>query len=507
MERIKERKRKNCFLKNIGISLTILLAAIAVLIVTGGKWTLNTWKHLSMEELIFQLKAPIQGTNNEMYMDFFLKSGIYVIATILVLSFVFIYLQRNKKNFNRIEKIIVLISFTIIIGYGYHICDTLEVKAFIEKRSEYSDFIDENYVDARDVEITAPEHKRNLIYIYLESMETTFADKKSGGKFEKNVIPELTQLANENENFSGDHETLNGGVPIVGATWTCAAMFAQTSGLPLSLPINGNSMDSQKEFIPDIVSLGDILNEEGYTQELVLGSDAMFAGRQLYFEQHGGYKIYDSKYAKQINKIPQDYNEWWGYEDIKMFEYAKEEVLKLAAGPQPFNLTLLTADTHFEDGYVCPYCTNEFGDDQYSNVIACSSRQVNEFVRWIQQQDFYPDTTIVISGDHLTMDSDYYTEYKNMSDRKVYTAYINAPQQAEHGYREYTTFDDFPTTLSSLGFQIEGERLGLGTNLFSGVETLSEKYGFEEENEEVGKRSKLMEKFTDYIKVSPENKK
>lgn len=31
----------------------------------------------------------------------------------------------------------------------------------------------------------------------------TYADKENGGAFKQNVIPELTQLAQENEDFSG----------------------------------------------------------------------------------------------------------------------------------------------------------------------------------------------------------------------------------------------------------------------------------------------------------------
>ena len=34
---------------------------------------------------------------------------------------------------------------------------------------------------------------------------------ESGGAFEENYIPELTALAQENEDFSGSDETLNGG--------------------------------------------------------------------------------------------------------------------------------------------------------------------------------------------------------------------------------------------------------------------------------------------------------
>ena len=43
--------------------------------------------------------------------------------------------------------------------------------------------------------------------------------------------------------------------------------------------------------------------------------------------------------------------------------------------------------------------------------------------------------------------------------------------------------------LAALGFEIAGERLGLGTNLFSGLPTLAEELGYEWLNEEVSKFS------------------
>ena len=61
--------------------------------------------------------------------------------------------------------------------------------------NDESDFIAEHYVNPDNVGLQFPEQKRNLIYIYLESAETTFADRANGGDFEQNVIPELTVLA------------------------------------------------------------------------------------------------------------------------------------------------------------------------------------------------------------------------------------------------------------------------------------------------------------------------
>ena len=135
-------------------------------------------------------------------------------------------------------------------------------------------------MDPEEVEISFPDQKRNLIYIFLESMETTYADRKNGGAFEKNVIPELTKLAQQSEDFSGETDQLNGGYAMPGATWTMGAMFAQTSGLPLNISISSNYMDTQDHFFANTTTLGDILEKEGYSQTLLIGSEAKFGGRR-----------------------------------------------------------------------------------------------------------------------------------------------------------------------------------------------------------------------------------
>ena len=54
--------------------------------------------------------------------------------------------------------------------------------------------------------------------------------------------------------------------------------------------------------------------------------------------------------------------------------------------------------------------------------------------------------------------------------------------------------DMFPTTLGTMGFNIEGNKLGLGTNLFSKLPTIIEKYGHDYIEEEVQKSSDYLDK-------------
>ena len=157
---------------------------------------------------------------------------------------------------------------------------------------------------------------------------------------------------------------------------------------------------------------------------------------------------------------------------------------------------MLTVDTHFTDGYFCEDCEYEYSD-VYSNVIRCSSKKVSDFVKWIKEQPFYENTTIIISGDHLTMQVSTEEQFKKAQgeERSIYNAIINAKvEPVKTTNREFFTFDMYPTTLAALGVQIEGDRLGLGTNLFSSRQTLAEQYGVEYVRKETKKKSTFYNK-------------
>ena len=481
----------------VGEILTVFIAGLSVLLALSVRWMFATWTNLSMDELVYHLTAPLDGTNTDMIWDYVRVCAVPTILVIFFLILILIAWRKKEKVhlFRGIINLVALVGIIVMLGYTW---TELGVGDYLKDQNTESKFIEDEYVDPTDVEVVFPEQKRNLIYIFLESMETTYSDVDDGGAFDENVIPELTEIAQTNEDFSGADPKLNGGYSLAETTWTMGAMFAQTSGLPLNISISANDMDTQDSFFPGVTTLGDILSDAGYTQTLLIGSEAQFGGRKLYFQEHGNYEMEDYSYAIENGLIPSDYKVWWGYEDQKLFEFAKEKLLQLSQGDEPFNLTMLTVDTHFEDGYVCEQCPTEY-DTQYSNVMACSSRQVGEFLKWIQQQDFYENTTIVISGDHPTMDSDYCAEIDQEGnyDRRVFTAYINAAVYAQDQQeRTYSTFDNFPTTLAALGVQIDGDRLGLGTNLFSGTKTLLEEFGNSKVNAELKKKSEFIEKLS-----------
>jgi phosphoglycerol transferase len=469
--------------------LAVLFSFLAILLHEAANWMLATWTNLSMEELVAQLKTPIQGTSHEVLWDFVETC---VPAAVMAVFFVVIVIALARKT--KITKWIVQIgavagSMALIVSSAQMVWNELDVGEYLENQKTESHFIEDNYANPNQIQIRFPEQKRNLIYIFMESMETTYASKDVGGGLDFNCIPELTQLAMENVNFSGT-EQLGGIYPTDGSTWTMGAMVAQTSGLPLKLNLRAENVSEDIEVLPKAKTIGDILGEQGYRQEIMFGSEGEFAGRKQYFEKHGGYEVLDYKYAAENGWLPSpDYRVWWGYEDEKLFEFAKVRLNELGNGQQPFNFTMLTVDTHFEDGYPCRLCQDLYGE-QYANVMACSSRQLVEFIRWIQQQPFYENTTIVLVGDHLTMDSDFCANVSPEYQRGVLNIFVNAPVMAVNTKnRIASTMDMFPTTIAALGGEIEGDRLGLGTNLFSGRPTLAEELGMDQLNAEVRKNS------------------
>lgn len=462
-----------------------IFVIIGLLIIFLSIYIYKEFRGVSSEQLIHTLFVS-KGTS----LDSVESGALFIIPCILIvlliLKLINVLLKKyNIKLSNCKLNIITIIFFIFSIIFFIYL---LDFDFYIKNQLKKSNFIEENYVNPKEVEIIFPESKRNLIYIFVESLEMTNVSVENGGALKTSYIPELEELALENINFSNTNK-LGGAYQLTGSAWTTNAMISHTSGVPLKLPIFNNNYFNDLS-VPGAYGIGDILKENGYENYLMIGSRAIFGGREEYFKYHGDYKIYDYEYAKENNWIDEDYFVWWGYEDRKLYEFAKEELEKISKNDEPFNFTLLTVDTHFFDGYLDNECETKF-DKKYANTFSCASSMLDEFINWIKKQDFYENTTIVITGDHFTIQDDLYERkvYENY-DRTIYNAFINLDVKPKNTKeRLFTTLDMLPTTLASLGVEIEGNRLGLGTNLFSDEKTLPEEYGFKYFDKELLKNS------------------
>lgn len=495
---IKKENKKKTFFSCLIFLFFFLINIIALFLFTGCKW-FNSVYGFSFRLLMDTAAMPVKGTGLSVLGE--VGNGLLPLAiSFLVLSFFinyFIWLKnkpyllvefRNRKINLNIGKYVKILSILCTLF------SCIQTAIFLEKGLHIKEYFNtvpttlyEDYYVAPDtVNIRSPEKKKNLIYIYLESMETTYPQE---------LIPNLVKLSEENISFSNT-EGWGGAENLTGAGWTMGALFTSSSGIPFAFPVEGNSMGGFSKFASGVTTLGDILNENGYSNEFLCGSDGDFAGRKRFFEQHGNYYVFDYYTAIEKKYIPEDYYAWWGFEDSILFEIAKDELLRLASESSPFNFTMLTVDPHHVHGYYCSKCESNYSEN-LANVLACQDKQIADFVNWCKEQSFYEDSIIVITGDHPRMDTDLISNYKS-SERHVYNCIINSSfsnQRTKN--RQFGIMDMMPTILNLLSFEYDGDRIGLGTNLFSDTPTLCEELGTEYLNSEMSKWSEF------YLKTFP----
>lgn len=471
------------------ISLIIFFISILLLLILYYVKKYVNWT--SFDQLLFSIHNA-EGTSSDViirgikYVSLYFAIILVVLAIPVFLIKKFVVFSKNRyklnisiKRFNiniplyPLNELLLSILF-LILALSFIFVE-IGVPSYIKSKKSKTDLYDKYYVNPRDTKITFKNEKRNLIFIFVESLEASGLSIEAGGSKEVSITPNLERLAKEYTNFSLT-DKVGGFLVPSGAGWTTGAMVAQTSGIPLKTgDLNGNDYKS-KHFLSGAYSIGDVLDNNGYKNYMLMGSEAAFGGRKSYFVEHGNYKIEDYEWAKKEKLIPKDYKEWWGFEDLKLFEFAKSELTRISDNNELFNYTILTADTHFTDGYRDSTCKEVF-DDDYSNAFYCNDEKINDFVNWIKAQKFYKNTTIVIVGDHPTMQAGFY-DNQNYN-RTTYNVIINGPEtdSSKTKNRVFTSFDIYPTTLASIGATIPGDRLGLGTNLYSDRQTLIEELG------------------------------
>lgn len=509
----KIRKKKISFIRNIlGRAILLFVLFFLFLAESSCKWFLATFGEMDFSIVVYQLFSPMEGTSQGILNEYAHACLYPSISSAVLIFLIYVFwdyttkrlcidfhlrLFRKKWNLHISHRMGQAIKYVCMGGCVVFLLASLGSKmikmgvpAYLAEVSQDSTLFEDYYVSPETVHIEFPESKRNLLLIYVESMESTYASTEEGGAKEINYIPELTKLANENLNFS-DNEKLGGAHNYAGG-WTIAGLLASSSGVPYKLPIEGNSSGEYETFLPGLITLGEILEEEGYTNYFMCGSDATFGGRRAFYDQHGDYVILDYDKAIENEIIPSDYLEYWGMEDEKLYAFAKQQLSEIARNENPFNFSMLTVDTHHPEGYACQLCQNQHGS-QFANAISCASRQVYDFVMWCQEQEWYENTTIVITGDHLSMNNTFWDDIGDY-ERNVYNCFINIPRDlspVRPKNREFSAIDLFPTILASLDVKIEDDYLGLGVNLFSDKMTLPEMIG----KEKFEKELKLFSKY------------
>ncbi len=328
-----------------------------------------------------------------------------------------------------------------------------------------SELYKNDYVHPDSVKVeTQSDSMKNLIVIFLESMATNYAQ----------YTPEIVKL----QKTSGDFAP--GGLNVAGTSWTIAGITGKLCGIPLNMPMGINEYNGKlPTYLPHAKCLMNVLADKDYNQVYMQGSSGDFTQKRTFWTVHGNVAVHDIEYYKGVGKIPKDYHVFWGFDDRKLYRFAREELDSLARLEKPFALYFLTVDTHQPEGFLDDSCAAEFSADEkpFLRALRCASRQLDSFLKWAKEQSWYGNTTISVMGDHT---SKILCEKANVSrsDSLHWVNFIlNSSIDRSVSGRRYSSLDMFPTLLEAMGFRWEGRSMGLGKSLYSGDSTLLERYG------------------------------
>lgn len=318
------------------------------------------------------------------------------------------------------------------------------------------DYFAAHYVYPQQVEIQTKKPK-NLVLIYVESLENSYRDK---GLFGRNLLAKLDALGGTG--FAQYKQA-------PGTGWTIAGITATQCGLPLkSVSLyDGNGVgENIKSFLPRAVCLGDVLHQFGY-YNVYMGSDALpFSGKGKFFQDHHYDEVYGREELKgQLTKQQMNY---WGLYDDTLLAHAKTKLQQLQTSKKRFNLVVTTIDTHGPDGYYSNRCKQQ-GVQDFSGIVECTAGNVAEFVQWMKKLGYLKHTQVVILGDHLAMENPVYDRIDTIKPRHIYNQFISRKPIAKNR-DEVLHFDMYPTMLEFLGFNVVGGRLGLGYSALSDAE-------------------------------------
>lgn len=473
------------------------------------RWARTQYPMHKAYNVFFVIKSDTKGHDSGTLLSFFthvIVPALIVCGLVRFFSFLFDKLYKKKYGhrpvtyFNNIRKhlqlnIVYVVSASIFSIFMLKAWNYPLIFYQVHKKPVQSEFYEHNYVNPKNVSIKFPDRKRNLIVIFMESMESSYASAEEGGVFEENLIPELTRMGHENINFS-ETALLGGGENLEGTSWTAAGMISKLSGLPYFSPFS-KVPGGGKVCLLNAVTLTDILAENGYKNIFSIGSDKQFENRDIILENHHA-EVHDITWYKKYGFIPSDYQVFWGFEDEKLFHIARKELENLSSCGQPFFYGMLTVDTHFPDGYKSAGCPQIY-NRQIMNVIRYADIQVSALIDWIREQSWYENTTIVIMGDHNYLnapDNNFITEESLLPDaetkRRWLDIIINSSKKASQNVqknRQFSPYDMFPTMLESIGCSLDGHALGFGRSLYTGEKTLVEQYGTDTVNRELMKRT------------------
>jgi|GEM_PF-3110869 len=423
-----------------------LLVAFTVFLFRLAIWISRSFGDISLDQMLFHLGSEATtGVPPKLIRSAFLELGFRPLVAFL-LAFGIMSIPFLKRL--GVHKILFWMSLLGVLITTYFLYDVLKLREYFERSSFTGDWY-QVYAKPATLNLAVPENKRNLVFIYVESME----------KFR--VTPD-TQLGKFSDEFGAPKQWYM----LPGTQWTLAAMISSQCGVTQMLHgfVGKNNVNKTPNPLKNAVCMADILKSAGYQTLYIDSANPAFAGKGNFFSTHGFAQVHGA--ANIDAEIPKSQiPDWWGVPDTVLYEYTKRKINSLAAASHPFYVALNTVNTHGPHGVLAPSCEQKGFKNKIDSIFNCSVGEVGEFLSWLHQQPFSSNTVVVIMGDHPMMAPNSIKNKLATSEPEIFFL-IRRPDGVKLPAKNMTHVDIFPTTMAALGFELPDEHLAMGHNIY-----------------------------------------
>lgn len=308
---------------------------------------------------------------------------------------------------------------------------------------------------------------KNLIIVYLESMERTYFDVPAV----QDAIQGMVKLADQGIDATNV-------VQIYGSHNSVAGMVSTQCGAPLLPSSRGNTLRQlvplKSGFMETVDCLGDVLSAQDYTLSYLVGADINGYSLRTFLQTHQYDRLFDvfSYTPEQL----QGHMNVWGFDDKFLFDRAIEELEYLNENKAPFVLSLSTMSTHGPDGFPDANCAfeTELGYE-LPKAMYCTLQHLGRLLKRVEELGLTDNTVVAVMSDHLAPPSSFDAALKSRM-RRNYLVFPNAKPAVKID-KLATPLDVFPTVLEMLGFDLSQRRANFGVSLLSPQPSLINQFG------------------------------
>lgn len=420
---------------------------------------------INFDQITFFLftENGLVGTEPSFYYEFIS----WCLLRPIIFSTIILIIGYGLSRLSLIRKILwpvasnYLLTVLVIITFCKTVIDFDGANFF--NRFTQSDILQDYFVEIPTalIDSTDASKHKNLILLYVESLETTYADPKIWGE-------------NLNEPLDETFGKTDFGIyQVRGTGWTMAGQVASQCGMPL-VPFMKNSMEHRSAPIfSNLNCLGDILKSQSYVQYFYTAPTLAFSGQGKYYYAHGYNQAFGKDELENIG-VSAGFETGWdgGVNDDILLEEATKKIVELHSESQKFNVTIMTVDNHASDGFLSPRCETNKLNPQIAKVIKCTNRFISKFIKNLEREGVFENTVLVIMGDHNFMGT---IGDQGFGTREIYFNYYGDLSNSSKLYKnKLNHFDVFPTIIQlALGAKLPTAHLGY--NIFNSQLNVSTK--------------------------------